>query len=296
MRPPLDAYKIHVFLAVVREGGFRAASRTLHLSQPAVTAAVRSLERELEGGPLFERLGRRKRLTERGEALAREAAPLLLRWNEIRDRVEESGDGEMRGTVRVGTGQTIAAFVLPPVLARYRRRAPKVDLVLRVQSRESSWRMLRDGDLDFAVRTAPAIPAGLRFRPLVSVPRVLIAERSVRLPRRPTIEALAEHRFVVPGERSHSRALIEIAFARIHRSLRIGAEAGGFEIVKAAVRAGLGVALLPSLALDARDRRTLRVVPVRHLFPDEEYGLVTRAEGSLSRSAAELLGMIEALQ
>ncbi len=296
MKPPLDVYKIHVFLAVVREGGFRAASRTLHLSQPAVTAAVRSLERDLEVGPLFEKRGRNKRLTERGESLAREAAPLLRRWNEIRDRIEESRDGEMRGTVRVGTGQTIAACVLPPVLARFRRKAPKVDLILRVQSRESSWRMLRDGDLDFAVRTAPAIPVGLSFRPLVSVSHVLIAERSVRLPRRITLEALAEHRFVVAGERSHSRALLESALAGIRQPLRIGVEAGGFEVVKASVRAGLGVALLPSLALDARDRRTLCVVSLRHLFPDEVYGLVTRADASLSRPAAELFAMIEALR
>jgi len=289
--PLLDVERVRVFTAVVRHGGFQAAADALFLSQPAVSAAVKALEEQL-GRTLFEREGRRKRLTPAGEQLVALAAPRLDEWGRLASDFDTALSGELSGLLRIGAGEAACQYLLLPRLGRFRQRFPRVEIRLFVQSRAETLRMLKRAELDLGVRALEALPPGLSFTPWVDTPRVLIAPRTARLPRRPTVRDLANRPFVVPPAGSVSRALLDGALAREGRALKVGVEAGGWEVLKSAVRAGLGIALVPELCLTPADRRQLSLTPAHHLFPAERYGLLTRA---LAQPAAPARAFLEVL-
>lgn len=289
--PPLDVERVRVFLAVVRHGGFQAAADALFLSQPAVSAAVKALEEQL-GQALFVRAGRRKRLTAAGEQLAALAAPQLDAWGRIASDLDAALSGELSGRLRIGAGEAACQYLLLPVLGRFRRRHPKVEIRLFVQPRADTLRMLKGAEIDLGVRALESLPPGLSFTPWVDTPRVLIALRSAPLPRRPAVPDLADRPFVVPPRGSISRALLDGALAGEGRTLIVGVEAGGWEVLKSAVRAGLGIALVPELCLTPVDRRQFAVTTARHLFPGERYGLLMRSREEAVPAARAFLEML----
>jgi DNA-binding transcriptional LysR family regulator len=289
--PLIDVERLRVFLAVVHHGGFQAAADALFLSQPAVSAAIKALEEQL-GRALFEPAGRRKRLTAAGERLAALAAPRLDGWSRIGPDLEAAISGEPSGWLRIGAGEAACQYLLLPLLGRFRKRFPAVQVRLLVHSRDETLRLLAGAGLDLGVRTLEALPAGLAFTPWVDTPRVLIAPRAAPLPRRPTVRDLAARPFVVPPRGSSSRALLEGALAREGLALTVATEAGGWEVLKSAVRHGLGIALVPELCLTPGDRRQLALAPARHLFPDDRYGVLARAGEAPSPAAAAFLELV----
>ncbi|MBV9175048.1 MAG: LysR family transcriptional regulator [Chloroflexi bacterium] len=126
----MDLARLRVFQAVADEGSFSRAARTLFLSQPAVTQHIQALEAEL-GVPLFDRLGRRISPTAAGLTLAQHVPEImgLVRAAEV--AVREAG-GEASRTLRLGVSETLATYVLPPLLRDLQKRMPSIELRLRV--------------------------------------------------------------------------------------------------------------------------------------------------------------------
>ncbi len=108
------------FLAVARGGGYSRAAEAVHRTQPAVTSAVKGLEREL-GVALFERRGRRAVLTPAGEALVAEAGPALDQWEGLPDRLKERLSGETQGNLRIGAGEAAVLYLLPAILKVFQK-------------------------------------------------------------------------------------------------------------------------------------------------------------------------------
>ena len=116
----MEIQQVRSFLAAARLGGIAKAAEAIHRTQPAVTSAVKALEREL-GVKLFERRGRRVALTPAGEALATEAGPALDRWEGLKERLAERLEGEVQGTLRIGGGESSILYLLPAILAQLLR-------------------------------------------------------------------------------------------------------------------------------------------------------------------------------
>src|SRR4051794_289642 len=115
----MDLQRLRVFQAVADEGSFSRAARALFLSPPGLTQHVQVLEAEL-GVPLFDRLGRRITLTPAGLSLAQHVPRILglVRAAEVAAR--EAG-GEASRTLRLGVSETLATYVLPPLLGDLQR-------------------------------------------------------------------------------------------------------------------------------------------------------------------------------
>jgi DNA-binding transcriptional LysR family regulator len=166
----------------------------------------------------------------------------------------EPGGGILRGPVRIGGGEAAILYLLPGPLRSFRRRHPQVEILIHHESADRVLDGLRNGSLDFGLRSLPGPPAEFEFQPLITSPRTLIARRGHPVLGRPiTIEALARHAFVLPRKGSTTRALIEGAFAGAGLSLRISVEAGGWEIVKRYVALGLGISVIPAFCLQPSD-------------------------------------------
>lgn len=171
----MDTEQLAAFERIVSEGGFGRAAWSLGISQPAISARMRALEREV-GGPLFTRGGRKGSLTALGESFLPYARRALALMSEGVEAARATQEGH-RGRVTLGTLESLAAGFLAPAVARFHAAQPAVDLVVRSGDHRSVVDMFRDGVTELALVTWPAedLPGAdpeplLRFRePLVPV-------------------------------------------------------------------------------------------------------------------------------
>jgi DNA-binding transcriptional LysR family regulator len=154
----MEIQQIRSFLAVARLGRFAKAADSIHRTQPAVTSAIKALEREL-GVKLFERRGRRATISPAGEALLSEAGPALQTWEGLKDRLAEHLDGETRGTLRIGAGESSILYLLPAFLEKFRKSNPKVRVILHNQRTADTLKMLKNGELDLGIRSVSSVPS-----------------------------------------------------------------------------------------------------------------------------------------
>lgn len=291
----MELQHLRSFLAVARGGGYAKAAEALHRTQPAVTAAVQSLEKELRR-PLLERRGRRAVLSPAGHALLAEAGPLLDQWEKVSDRLTERLEGDFRGELRIGAGESATLYVLPALLGAFQRKHPHVRLVIHHQRADETLRMIRSGELDFGVRPLTAVPEWAQYRPLRSYKRLAVCA-----PKHPfgrhrgpvNLQQMAEFPILFPGSQSITRILMEGALSRAGLAYRVGLEAGGWEAIKTYAAAGLGVAVVPDICLRPADRRRLAVRDASPLFGHDAQGIVTRRGAELSRSARAVLKALD---
>src|SRR5262245_57459124 len=126
----MDLRHLQTFRAILREGSFHEAARSLRLAQPTVTLHVQELEDEF-GLPLFDREGRRRRPTPAGELLAARGLPLLDSPHPLRESMEDLRD-DRAGSLKVGAIEPAASRRVMPLLARLRRRRPGLRVHLDV--------------------------------------------------------------------------------------------------------------------------------------------------------------------
>ncbi|HEV8688822.1 MAG TPA: LysR family transcriptional regulator [Ideonella sp.] len=152
---PLSPDFLRSFEAVARRLSFSAAAEDLHLTQPAISRQIKSLEEEL-GAPLFHRGTRKVELTQAGHSLLRSVEPLLARLDAT---VRQIRLARGRAQVSVSTFPSFATLWLMPRLADFERRHPGIDIRLSATDRMAE---LDDPDLDLLLRHCPPerAPAG----------------------------------------------------------------------------------------------------------------------------------------
>ena len=272
----MTANSLRAFLELARSGSVRAAAARLHVTQPAVTAAVRALERELRTS-LVARHGRGIVLTPAGEVLAGYAARVLGLLEETRNAVREAADPE-RGRIRLVAVTTAGEHVLPSLIRDFRAAHPGVEVSLEVGNRSLVWERLRDREADVAVGGRP--PTGLGFTGTAFRPNdlVIAGPPSMVLPREPARAAsLAEATWLLREEGSGTRATAEEFFAGAGMApptLTIGSNGAIVE----SVAAGLGVTLISLDAVRrAAEMGAVRIVGVRGLPLHRDWYVVTRS-------------------
>jgi DNA-binding transcriptional LysR family regulator len=151
--------RMRTFLAVVDHGSVRAAAAVLHVTEPAVSAAVASLEKHL-GTTLLAKDGRGVRVTDAGLVYAGYCRRVLGLLEEAEAAVRSAE----RGRLRIGAVSTASEYVIPPLLASFRRRFPEVDLGLSVRPRDELFAELGNHQTDLVVAGRPPRGSGLRTR------------------------------------------------------------------------------------------------------------------------------------
>lgn len=296
--------KLEVFCTVVELDGVGRAAEHLFLTQPVVTAHLRTLGRQL-GAPLFEREGRGLKLTEAGERAYRWAREALARGAELQRDLDGLVDGS-QGSAIVAAGMAAGTYMLPPILGRFCQEFPDAAVALEVLNPEQTEDAVRTGACDFAVMFTPFTTSGagfvvdqLGFEEVI----VVAAADGPPLADRVTPEALAAVRFV-SSPRDHARRTLIDATA-VAAGLELGPvsiELGHPEAEKRAVREGLGVALLPRSAvadeLRSGQLRVIEVEGVRMMVPVYLLRLAGRQLSSLQQALYDELrgGLVEVLE
>jgi len=212
----MELRHLATFVAVAEEGSFTRASSRLHVVQSAVSAGVRTLEREL-GAALFDRTTHRVELTDAGVALLPEARATLVAARAAREAVDAVRGG-LRGTVTLGIMQTGAAGAIDiaALLAAFRADHPDVELRARQGHSADMAAQVRDGGLDFAFLALPRRRAGgLHLTPLGQEPMLLAVHERHPLARRTDVEltALGDEVFADGPETWGTRMTVDRAFA-----------------------------------------------------------------------------------
>jgi DNA-binding transcriptional LysR family regulator len=197
--------QLRAFATVARLGSVSAAAATLGVSEPAVSAAVAALRRDL-GDELFVRSGNSIRLTAGGERLAAGAAEIIGLEGRLRREVGEAR-GE-RGLLRLVVSPTVAEYVSTPLLDAFTRRQPALEVAQEVASSEAFAWLLGDRRADVALGPAPPPASGVDVTPFLRYRLIVVGGPEHRLAgaHRVPLSALAGDRWLVgpAGAEPHS--------------------------------------------------------------------------------------------
>lgn len=274
------------FVAVAEELNVTRAAARVHAAQSTVSAALRTLEREL-GATLLERTTRSVRLTPAGERVLPQARAALAATERMRDAAREASAG-LRGRVRVGTFSALDLIDLPAGLAAFRARHPGVEITLGVSPRGSSGLQedLLRGRLDVAL-VSPQRQPGLASYRLRSYPFVAVLPAGHRLARRRRLRLadLADEDWVDTPPGFGNRVMLDDALRAAGVVRRLVVESGDLPSAAAFVRAGLGVAVIPdAVPLDGCTRVAVTDAP-----PDWELHVAVRRDPPPGAAARALL-------
>jgi DNA-binding transcriptional LysR family regulator len=288
---PLDGDRLLAFVTVARERGFSRAAQSLGKTQSAVSQAVIALEEEL-GARLLVRDGRSTRVTDAGRVLLEHAERVLEEMERARGRL--SALGELReGRLVIGATDTLACYVLPPVLAAFRRRHPGVELRLEHRPSPATAVEVAEGRVDVGVVALP-LPAGLEARarpiearvlmePLTSHEDVAICPPDHPLARRRRVHVrdLAREPLLLLDRTTGTRAYLEAAWARDGVRPTVQMEMTSVEVLKRLVELGFGVSVVPAVSVGREvEAGTLGAVKLVKAASGRSVGLVTPARGA----------------
>ncbi len=273
--------QLRTFLAVAETASVRSAAERLVVSQPSVSAAVASLEKEL-GVALVARQGRGLRITAAGAAFAaraRESLGLL----DLAVRSAQSVEAPGQGTVRVVTVTTAAERILPPLLAVFRREHPEAGVSLQVGNRAMVWEALRDHSADLVIAGRP--PVAAPFVVVATAPNQLVLAGPPIDAANVPVARLAGQTWLMREAGSGTRAVADQLLddlGIVPPTMILGSNGA----IEQAVVAGLGIALI---SLDAVADRiaagSVAVWPCPGTPLDRPWHLVAHASGSLSPTA-----------
>ncbi|WP_327115590.1 LysR family transcriptional regulator [Streptomyces sp. NBC_01341] len=262
----IEARHLRVLRAVATSGSFSAAARDLGCTQPAVSQQMKALENSA-GTPLLIRTGREMRLTQAGEALVRHASGILAGLTAAEEEVAAIA-GLRAGRVRLVSFPSGSSTLVPGALAALRAAHPGTQVSLVEAEPPRSVEMLRDGDVDIALAFRYGTTGGewddLVVRPLLTDRLIGLVPEGHRLAgaRAVDIGELTEEPWIAGCPRCR-RQLVEVC-EEAGFTPRIDFATDDYPAVVGLVGAGLGIAVLPELALESvriKGARTVTVEP-----------------------------------
>ncbi|MBK0078060.1 LysR family transcriptional regulator [Kosakonia sp. S58] len=250
--------QLEVFAEVLKSGSTTQASQRLALSQSAVSAALTDLEGQL-GVQLFDRVGKRLVVNEHGRLLYPRALAALEQASEIEQLFREAN-----GAIRVFASSTIGNYILPEVIAHYRRDFPELPLELSVGNSQDVITAVADFRVDIGLIEGPCHAAEIIAEPWLEDELVVFAPpSSALLQREVTLEALAAAPWILRERGSGTREIVDYLLLSHLPQFQLGMELGNSEAIKHAVRHGLGISCLSRRVIaEQLETGTLMEVPL----------------------------------
>lgn len=276
--------QVRGFVTVASTGSFTRAAAVLHLSQSALTTRIRQLEEAL-GLRLFDRNTRSVDLTDSG----RQLLPIFLRLvGDLEDAVINAREHARRanGIVRVACLPSCAATLMPDLIAQFRALRPEATVVVEDAIDSQVRRLVRDREVDFGICAFQEEEPGLHFEDLFE-DRLQVVHRpqdAIGKVSRVTVADLSRHPLILMKRGTSVRRVVEEAFAAAGCSPAQAYEVSCMSTAVALVQAGLGLALLPSTALEMRTRG-VQARPVNDAAFGRRLVLVRRRSATLRRIA-----------
>lgn len=246
----MDIKQLQTFVIVAKLLNFREAGEELNYSQSSVSDHIRNLEEEL-GTKLFERLGRKVFLNENGKKLISLAEKMIEYEKEIYGLFTK--DEKISGLLRIGAAETLSVFWLPPILKRYRITYPDVKVTLRMADCSEFPRMLSHNMIDIAFSLHDQSQHDYISQIDIfkdSTVFIVAPDHPLAKLKRIRIHQLEDHSFILPEAECCYRVELEEILKRHNVKIDTIMELSSLEAIKQCVKIGLGISLLPRIAVE----------------------------------------------
>jgi LysR family transcriptional regulator, hydrogen peroxide-inducible genes activator len=291
----MEVHQLRYFCAVAESGNFTRAAESARVSQPSLSQQIHKLEDEL-GARLFDRLPRSARLTQFGKAFLPKAKAILRQIGEARVEIREMASVES-GEVILGAIPTIAPYLLPPMLSGFSRQHPSVSVSVVEEITPTLLERLHQGTLDLALLALPVEGDELISTELMQEAMFAVLPEKHPLASRRSIllDEMREESFLLlkEGHCFRDNALQACRQSRITPNVVF--ESGQFATILAMVSAGMGVSVVPQMAVskvsgckfvliaDKQSRRRIGVARLKYRYP-------TRAQNALLEHLRSVVG------
>lgn len=286
--------QVLAFSTVARTGSFAEAAIQLHLSQPALSIAIKKLEEAL-GGKLLARTTRSVSLTPEGKAFYPVARRLLTDWEQSLQDVRNHF-ALRRGKLDIAAMPTYTTNLLPQVLAHFHRQYPDINVTIHDVIAESVVEMVREGRCELGVTFDPGDAPDLNFQPLfkdrfiaiLPAQHPLLAQRQLRW------SELLAYPHISLQRPAGTRALIDQALAEEGLVLTPAFESHQLVSIGRMVSTGLGLSVVPSTSRAQMEEMGLQCRAISAPIITHELGIITLRQQTLSVAAQAMKELIDA--
>jgi DNA-binding transcriptional LysR family regulator len=294
----MDDHKLKVFCIVAETKSFSRASEIIRLTQPAVSLQIQALE-EMYGTKLFNRSGCVITLTKAGEMLYKYAKEINSLYAAAEKEIGEF-TGLVKGVISVGASSTIGNYVLPSVVADFKRKYPKVGVHIHVGNTKNVIEFLNAGNVDVGLVEGEVNKQKLIVEKLIPDEMVLIMPPFHHWAKRSSISIieLSKEPLIFREEGSGTRQIIEKYFSKhgiSPQQIKISLIMGSTESIKSAVEEGLGVSIVSRWAAKKESRYgTLRTATFKEEKFVRDFSLIYRKSSRESSHTLEkFLGFLK---
>ncbi|MBN3561114.1 LysR family transcriptional regulator [Aliamphritea spongicola] len=284
--------QLRAFVAVAHTRSFTEACARVHLSQPALSIAIKNLEEEV-GGELLARTTRTLALTPEGEEFYPVAERMLLDWDNALDDLQQRF-ALKRGRIVIGAMPSFASSLLPALLKPFRNEFPHIAVTVQDVVAESVVDLIREGRIEIGFSFDPGEAEDLNFTPLFRDNFVAIVDRHHPLASAETIDwkdLLADH-FISLQKPSSMRQLLTDSLAEHGMQLIPELESHQLVTVGRMVSAGLGVSAVPSVCIQQMQEMSVVCKPLQAPQISRPVGIITRKRYPLSSAARQFLDIV----
>ncbi len=282
----INLHQLATFQVVAKHCSYVRAAEELHFSQPAVSAQIRQLEESM-GVKLFDKIGRRTRLTQAGEELYLYSQKIFSLIDETLETMESLRSPQY-GRLSVGADTTVGTYVIPGLLGKFRQVYPDVEITLEVVNRGYLLDAMVSNHVDMVVMGKIPTEVPVFVAPFAPNELVLVAPPTHRLAgcQHVPFAELAHEHFLLREEGSGTRAALEGAFQEAGVPLQVSMQVGNNSAIKQGVAAKLGIALISRVALDMElETNRLVILDVEGFPIMRQWRLVHLKDKNLSATA-----------
>jgi DNA-binding transcriptional LysR family regulator len=293
---PIDSRLLRAFVILARTGSFTRTARELHLSQPAVSHSIKSLEEEMRCR-LLDRVGKSVNLTQAGEQFLGHARKILLEMDAARERIGELGKWG-HGRLRLSTSLTACQYILPSVLREFKESFPQCVIQIEPGDTPAALELLQQNRIDLALALEPPAQTQLEFRPLFTDELQFIVSPLHAWARANRVERaeIKRQQFILYTRTSYLSEMIEKYFRGEEIVLSTSIELGNMEAIKELVKLGLGVSILaPWVARKELTEGSLRTLPLGKRKLRRRWGILLRKGQRLALAQETFIGLCKAV-
>jgi len=288
----MNLKQLRAFVAVATYQSFAQAGEHLHLSQPALSLTIKSLEEHL-GGALLARTTRSVSLTPEGEVLLPLARQLLADWENTEELLRQRFTLQL-GRVSIAAMPAFAGNLLPPVLKLFRERYPRVNVTVHDVINEQVLELVRHRRVEIGIGFEPEAGEPLVFKPLYLDRFVAVVPKDSPLAGQAQVswKELLREDFIALQRPSAVRLLLERHVAADHGKLAVAFESHQLSTIGRMVANGLGVSAVPALCIGQMRELGAQCVALVEPVVERRIGVTMLADHKLSAAAQAVLDVL----
>ncbi|GLX87121.1 transcriptional regulator [Thalassotalea loyana] len=285
--------QLRIFIETAERLSFAEAAEIMHLSQPALSIALKKLE-DVIGGNLIKRSTRKISLTPEGAYFLPIAKRLLHKWDETFDDIANTFSLN-KGKLSIAAMPSFASTALPNHLMNFREAYPSIEIKLHDVIAEQAIDLVKTGQAELAVSFDPGASEALTFIPLFTDNFIVAIHKANKLSKQRVVtwRDIESQPFIALQKPSSIRYLLESSLEEVSQSINIAYETNHLATIGQMVATGLGVSAIPSLYRDQLHAQGVICRRLKHPEISRQVGIVCARYGTLSTAAQAFVDILK---